>query len=580
MKQRITLILFFLLTCFTGVASINDPAALPDSLFTQKYIRQIHLNEPKRAMELLEIAEDQHRMPQFRIDELRSIVYQRMDMPRLALKYISKVLESDSAKSNPECQLSLMQRQSTILTRLSKHSAAIHVANQYIGIARKLNNRLAESIALHDIGQAYIALNQIDKGFGYIRQAVELLENTTNAREMAQLSYYYGNWMASLANNERYEEAIKIGEIRKKCIDKMSVLSGLPDGYVDQQYGFLYAKMACIYLYADKPAEAEECYRNYLDTKLSSSPFYNTEALPFLLKAERYKEALELCDQRSALFENKDTINDSYRALLINYADVYAGLENYKQEAQYRIRYEILQDSLFIRTQDEATAELATLFHVNEKEIQIQQQQADLKVRKLQLTVLIGLALLLIVLLALNYRHTRIVRGKNSVLAKKIDQQINYQEALFALKEEKRRLATALALLQPADSSVNAASGQEDPDKGFSENKNLFDELNHILISRKLYLSPDLNRDELTSLLNINKNRFALLIQENTGGNLKEYLNNLRADHAILLLKKHSEYTFQAIATDSGFTNMGTFYNTFRKKTGMTPSEYRNIINA
>lgn len=38
------------------------------------------------------------------------------------------------------------------------------------------------------------------------------------------------------------------------------------------------------------------------------------------------------------------------------------------------------------------------------------------------------------------------------------------------------------------------------------------------------------------------------MIKENTGTNLNGYINELRLNHAIQLLKEHPEYTLRAIA--------------------------------
>jgi transcriptional regulator GlxA family with amidase domain len=50
----------------------------------------------------------------------------------------------------------------------------------------------------------------------------------------------------------------------------------------------------------------------------------------------------------------------------------------------------------------------------------------------------------------------------------------------------------------------------------------------------------------------------------------------LRLNHAIQLLNEHPNYTMKAIAEDSGFNSMPTFNNLFKKKTGMTPFEFKS----
>ena len=79
-------------------------------------------------------------------------------------------------------------------------------------------------------------------------------------------------------------------------------------------------------------------------------------------------------------------------------------------------------------------------------------------------------------------------------------------------------------------------------------------------------------------MIYVNKNRSAEIIQESTGNGLNEYLNGLRIEHAIYLMKQFDNYTLQAIAVASGFSNMSTFHSLFKKKIGMTPSQYWDIL--
>ena len=66
------------------------------------------------------------------------------------------------------------------------------------------------------------------------------------------------------------------------------------------------------------------------------------------------------------------------------------------------------------------------------------------------------------------------------------------------------------------------------------------------------------------------------MIKENTGTNLNGYINSLRLNHAIQLLKEHPEYTLRAIAELSGINSMPTFHHLFKSGTGMTPSEFKS----
>ena len=60
--------------------------------------------------------------------------------------------------------------------------------------------------------------------------------------------------------------------------------------------------------------------------------------------------------------------------------------------------------------------------------------------------------------------------------------------------------------------------------------------------------------------------RFARMIKENTGTNFNGYINELRINYAIQLLKQHPNYTIRAIADEAGFNSTPILYSMFKKK--------------
>lgn len=74
-------------------------------------------------------------------------------------------------------------------------------------------------------------------------------------------------------------------------------------------------------------------------------------------------------------------------------------------------------------------------------------------------------------------------------------------------------------------------SGEEE------ENKKIFQELNHTVVQKQLYLSPELSREDLAQIVHLNNARFARMIRECTGTNFNGYINGLRINYAIKLMK-------------------------------------------
>lgn len=72
---------------------------------------------------------------------------------------------------------------------------------------------------------------------------------------------------------------------------------------------------------------------------------------------------------------------------------------------------------------------------------------------------------------------------------------------------------------------------------------------------------------------------FCRFFKNNFNKTFIEYVNNVRVEHAMELLKdRHASVTETALSC--GFSNMSYFTRTFKKASGYTPSEYRkNIFN-
>lgn len=85
----------------------------------------------------------------------------------------------------------------------------------------------------------------------------------------------------------------------------------------------------------------------------------------------------------------------------------------------------------------------------------------------------------------------------------------------------------------------------------------------------------DLTMEFISSLLYMNRSYLSHLFKERTGEKFVDYLNNVRIEKAKALLKD-TEKKMYAIAKAVGYDNIKYFFRIFKKKTGMTPEQFRN----
>lgn len=86
--------------------------------------------------------------------------------------------------------------------------------------------------------------------------------------------------------------------------------------------------------------------------------------------------------------------------------------------------------------------------------------------------------------------------------------------------------------------------------------------------------NSDVRLEDLAMKSFISKNYFSKLFKEVTGTNFTDYVQQLRIDQAISLLKT-TDMKIVDIAYNVGFKDIKFFYHTFKKITGKTPKDYR-----
>lgn len=546
-------------------ASSPKSAQTTDSLLTEKHIRSIYLSTPDSALHLLNEAEASHRMPPFRIDILRCMVYESLGMYALKERYLRRVLTTDSVQTVPARKLKMLTQLAAVLERQNKYEEGIRICSEAIGLAQAQEQKAMESELLFTIGRIYSGMQRRDEALQYMYRSIDLLKGSDNVRELAYLSTYYGDLSSYLNDSHRNGEAIRICRQRLDVIHRMSGMSGPPPGYIDQQYGYLYSKLAWYYQQEGETRKAAEACRNYLATAFSSSQVGQVEIVPYLLHNHQYHEALQRLDNYAAIFQGADTISYNYTTLLSHYAQAYRGLGNQQPANSYLQRIIHVNDHIYQREKASQAHEFAILYQTQEKDMQIRETQAELKRQYILFAAASLVALLLVILLWEKHLNLRRTRERNRIAVCQIDE-------LLAQKEELRK---AYVEIKKEEAEEKQAAVQEVKDE---ENRLRFMQMEASLISGKLFLNPNMTREDLMKIAGLSKNRLSALLQEQANDNLSGYLNRLRVEYSVALLKEKDKFTIDAIATLSGFNSRSAYYTAFNKVFHLSPAQYRDSL--
>ena len=557
-----------------------DETVSDDSLYTAGYINSIYIAQPERALQLLDEAENRKTIPLRIINELRSLSYSNMYMNKLAFMYARKAYLLDSiSQKDPKHLLKMTVHLAEFSAMMSKYNESMRYAYSGIKLAQELEDREAKARLFFCIGENNWRLSFKDKAYDYFDRTIKLLRGSNKMREMMLLSYYYGAEMSFLMNDSRVKEALELAFEREKLIKRLEALPQIPEGYVDGQYSYLYAKLAYIYYVEKKNAQAEQYYQKYLSKKESHTPDGKRYSVPYLMISKQYEKALEKCKGfKEWMRTQQDTLNEQYLTVLQHEVKAYLGMHHYKEAAATRGTILAITDSINRRDRNNAALELNAMYGASEKEEYIAEQASQLKIRNVSLCFLACIVVLTLFILWRLWRFNHIIEYKNRMLAKLINEKFANKKDGNQLLEvyEEQEVSSELEpeLISPEEQDelldeTDKESGEEE------ENKKIFQELNHTVVQKQLYLSPELSREDLAQIVHLNNARFARMIRECTGTNFNGYINGLRINYAIKLMKKYPNYTIRAIADESGFNSAPILYNLFKKKTGMTPYEFK-----
>ena len=94
------------------------------------------------------------------------------------------------------------------------------------------------------------------------------------------------------------------------------------------------------------------------------------------------------------------------------------------------------------------------------------------------------------------------------------------------------------------------------------------------------HLSPDFGPNQLAEMLGVSMTRLYQLFRHQTIHRTPEaYIDNLRTLAALRLLREKPNYTIAVIAEEAGFSNVRTLQRRIQDAIGMSPVDYRLMIN-
>lgn len=606
----------------SGTHALTADVPLPDSLITDDHVYEYTFSDFDKAVRIMAELRKRNTLPPFRLDITEGDLYFNTGRYLQALKFYRRVLESDSVRHDNRRYMEQVHRMISCYDCLHDETKKAGYVRLLLKKAEECRSMEMKSIALFNMGKMLYYQEDKQRGYEMIREAISLMKQADYKYKYDNLRYNYNSLLVMQQRDKRYEDALlTLDELDKVVTEATHKEPGIGN-LAEKEKKTMYAQRAVILSRLGRTKEADEAYRVW-ETIGKAYTKDDYLIVPYLMDRKMYDKVIEMYTPREAFLRaNRDTVNYHMMTVKRSLGKAYEGKKDYERAARYYEQLAILTDSLKAREQKSSAIELATVYETSEREAELLERTRQVKIRNVILVSGGILLLFLSVLFVRNVQHVRTVRRKNGTMVKTIRELLSQKKELYEARERIRMLSESKYTGAPATAkmpdgmevpdTVNVpdaaarmtgpagiaadtdtdAAATTDMDTGTAgrngnpvtpeeeDNRRLFEELDGIVTREKLFLNPDVTRDELAKLICVNKNRFGNILQQNAGMNATGYLNNKRLEYAARLMGENPLFTVTAIAVACGIPNAPTFHRLFRGKFGMTPAEYKKELKS
>jgi len=95
------------------------------------------------------------------------------------------------------------------------------------------------------------------------------------------------------------------------------------------------------------------------------------------------------------------------------------------------------------------------------------------------------------------------------------------------------------------------------------------------MLNEELYKNANLKSSDVAKKVGLTTHQFSQLLNDNLGKNFALFVNEYRIDAAKSMLQNTPNLTLEAIGYECGFNSKSTFFTTFKKLAGTTPSQFK-----
>ena len=618
MKRSIFLMMMGLVLTLVGCQKNNIVRQLPhlgDTPYQQDTILVTYATNPERALTLLDSALLLGNISEYRSQVIRARIYSKSLMEQRqdsAVLICEELLGHDSVRNEPAEQENILDLLIAASRAKPDYEQYMHWATQKAELCQRQGEETERWRSEADIGLVMTHLGQEDEGLAKLDEAISHLDSPGSIDRMDAFIVAVKRKINALNDLNRHEEIITLGQ---RILDRLDHYEQHAKDYAEDSYRLSWSDnpsdrdryldfsraqawgfMAQAYALKASPSPSKGG-----DVKIHkvTSPTPNSgnqtslpseglgEALYYLslfdnsdygktFMARRMiaptQMALGMYDEAMTTYAEiarrmaADTLNDDYAVILRSRAIAAKAKGRIAEAYDYQTRYANLSKVLSDSLHRSEAHDYAARYHAQEQQLEIQEKQAEAE-RSHIISITIAVIALLAIAFALYFFHQkRIISEKNRALVRMINgtppEPDDEPDAIDESDEEPTIEDTDD---KPADNSSDA---------------NLFATIDTTIRSERIYSNVALQRQDICNRFGIRRHTLNDLLSVYADGkSFTQYINTIRMEEAVRLLRDRPDMTLSAIATTVGFTP-ANLRDKFKRQYGMTPLEYRAATTA
>lgn len=289
--------------------------------------------------------------------------------------------------------------------------------------------------------------------------------------------------------------------------------------------------------------------------------------------AEAYGRLIDIVAEAEKLYV-KYKIGDGMQSVYQTYAIFYEDMGRKADYDRSMYRYYQINDSL------KAYSLPSNVFNMglNEKVIELNQEMDGMKERQTQhriwLIVAVLTTLFFVIILLVVMRENRELRRRNLAL---------YHRSLEVLKSDEmagKQRKTVSAPAVEENNATTASSKYHHSTLSDADKDRIAQLVQQVMEQTEVIIQPDFTVEKLAQNISTGQKYVSQVINETFECNFNTLLGRYRIREACRRFndpQRYGSYTIESIARDLGFKSRSNFATTFKKHTGLNPSEYLRL---